>query len=44
MGVKSYTVGKYGGRAGFLPLATTRIKAKELLPAKNRENNPVISY
>lgn len=32
------------GCAGFLALATSRIKAKELLPAKNRENNPVISY
>ena len=44
MGVKSYAVGKYGGHAGFLPLATSRIKAKDLLPAKNRENNPVMSY
>ena len=44
LGVKNYAVGKYRGCAGFLPLATSRIKAKELLPAKNRENNPVISY
>lgn len=44
LGVKSYAVGKYRGHAGFLPLATSRIKAKELRPAKNRENNPVISY
>lgn len=44
LGLRSYNVGKYGVRAGFLPLATSRIKAKELLPAKTRENNPVISY
>lgn len=44
LGVKSYAIGKYRGCAGFLSLATSRIKAKELLPAKNRENNPVISY
>lgn len=37
-------MGKYVGHTVFLSLATSRIKAKELLPAKSRENNPVISH